>query len=144
MMGKLGMEEGEAIELSSWTKAYWRTHRRKLEQMHFDIGKQLPMYDNVMNQQREAVYSMLRTRRSGDPGRHEGNGSDVARGNHRAVLPSDAESGRPGSTEVQGPFGNGYDDEIAKAGACGERDRDIEPIPERVRAHFHSEGLVHR
>jgi preprotein translocase subunit SecA len=35
--------------------------QHKVEQMHFDIRKQLLAYDNVMNHQREAVYSERRT-----------------------------------------------------------------------------------
>lgn len=56
LMGKLGMEEGEAIEHGIITKSI-ETAQKKVEQMHFDIRRQLLMYDNVMNQQREAVYT---------------------------------------------------------------------------------------
>ncbi|EHM10276.1 preprotein translocase, SecA subunit [Thermanaerovibrio velox DSM 12556] len=55
LMSKLGMEEGESVEHSFLTKAI-ENAQRKVEQMHFDIRKQLLAYDNVMNQQREAVY----------------------------------------------------------------------------------------
>jgi preprotein translocase subunit SecA len=55
LMAKLGMEEGESVEHSFLTKAI-ENAQRKVEQMHFDIRKQLLAYDNVMNQQREAVY----------------------------------------------------------------------------------------
>lgn len=54
-MAKMGMEEGESVEHSLLTKAI-ENAQRKVEQMHFDIRKQLLAYDNVMNQQREAVY----------------------------------------------------------------------------------------
>lgn len=59
IMEKLGMEEGEAIEHSLLTKAI-ENAQRKVEQYHFDIRRQLLMYDNVMNQQREAVYGERR------------------------------------------------------------------------------------
>ncbi|WP_286952643.1 MULTISPECIES: preprotein translocase subunit SecA [Aminobacterium] len=55
IMEKLGMEEGEAIEHNLLTKAI-ESAQKKVEQMHFDIRRQLLSYDNVMNQQREAVY----------------------------------------------------------------------------------------
>ncbi|MEG1799493.1 MAG: preprotein translocase subunit SecA, partial [Synergistaceae bacterium] len=55
IMEKLGMEEGECIEHSLLSKAI-ENAQKKVEEMHFDIRKQLLSYDNVMNQQREAVY----------------------------------------------------------------------------------------
>jgi preprotein translocase subunit SecA len=55
LMGKLGMADGEAIESSMLTKVI-ESSQHKVEQMHFDIRKQLLAYDNVMNHQREAVY----------------------------------------------------------------------------------------
>ena len=55
IMGKLGMEEGECIEHPLLSKAI-ENAQKKVEEMHFDIRKQLLAYDNVMNQQREAVY----------------------------------------------------------------------------------------
>ncbi len=55
LMEKLGMQEGEALEHDFLSKAIERA-QKKVEEMHFDIRKQLLNYDNVMNQQREAVY----------------------------------------------------------------------------------------
>jgi len=55
-MGKLGMRDGEAIESGMLSKII-ESSQRKVEEMHFDIRKQLLAYDNVMNQQREAVYA---------------------------------------------------------------------------------------
>jgi len=49
------MEEGECIEHPLLSKAI-ENAQKKVEEMHFDIRKQLLAYDNVMNQQREAVY----------------------------------------------------------------------------------------
>lgn len=60
LMGKLGMEEGEAIEHPLLTRSI-ESAQKKVEEMHFDIRRQLLMYDNVMNQQREAVYGERRT-----------------------------------------------------------------------------------
>lgn len=55
IMEKLGMEEGECIEHNLLSRAI-ENAQRKVEEMHFDIRKQLLAYDNVMNQQREAIY----------------------------------------------------------------------------------------
>ena len=56
LMEKFGMEEGESIEHPLLTKAI-ASAQKKVEEMHFDIRKQLLAYDNVMNRQREAVYT---------------------------------------------------------------------------------------
>ncbi len=55
ILDKLGMEEGEAIEHSLLTRAI-EGAQKKVEMLHYDIRRQLLMYDNVMNRQREAVY----------------------------------------------------------------------------------------
>ncbi|MCE5201059.1 MAG: preprotein translocase subunit SecA [Synergistaceae bacterium] len=55
IMEKLGMEEGECIEHPLLSRAI-ENAQKKVEEMHFDIRKQLLAYDNVMNQQREAIY----------------------------------------------------------------------------------------
>ncbi|MDR3353675.1 MAG: preprotein translocase subunit SecA [Synergistaceae bacterium] len=55
IMTKLGMEEGESIEHALLSRTI-EGAQKKVEAMHFDIRKQLLSYDNVMNQQREAVY----------------------------------------------------------------------------------------
>ncbi|MDO5116470.1 MAG: preprotein translocase subunit SecA [Synergistaceae bacterium] len=56
IMDKLGMERGESIEHPLLSKAI-ENAQKKVEEMHFDIRKQLLAYDNVMNRQREAVYN---------------------------------------------------------------------------------------
>ena len=60
LMGRLGMKDGEAIESGMLSKVI-ESSQHKVEQMHFDIRKQLLAYDNVMNRQREAVYSERQT-----------------------------------------------------------------------------------
>ena len=56
LMGKLGLKDGEAIESGVLTRII-ENSQKKVEELHFDIRKQLLAYDNVMNQQREAVYA---------------------------------------------------------------------------------------
>ncbi len=55
IMQTLGLQEGERIEHPLLSKAI-ENAQKKVEQLHFEIRKQLLVYDNVMNQQREAVY----------------------------------------------------------------------------------------
>ena len=57
VMGRLGMQEGEEIQHPLLTRAI-ENAQTKVEAMNFDIRKQLLEYDNVMNKQREMVYSL--------------------------------------------------------------------------------------
>jgi len=56
MMMKLGFTEGEAIAHPWMNKAVERAQKR-VEAYNFEVRKQLLKYDEVMNQQREVIYS---------------------------------------------------------------------------------------
>ncbi len=57
IMDKLGMEEGQVIEHPLVTRAI-EVAQKRVEAHNFEIRKQLLEYDNVMNKQREAIYSL--------------------------------------------------------------------------------------
>jgi preprotein translocase subunit SecA len=59
IMTKMGAEEGEVIEHSMITRMIERA-QKKVEENNFGIRKRLLEYDNVMNQQREVIYSKRR------------------------------------------------------------------------------------
>lgn len=59
VMQKLGMEEGQPIEHKWITKSVERA-QKKVEENNFAIRKRLLEYDNVMNQQREVIYTRRR------------------------------------------------------------------------------------
>jgi len=59
MMDTLGMEEGQVIE-HPWVSRAIEVAQKRVETFNFEIRKQLLEYDNVMNKQREAIYSMRR------------------------------------------------------------------------------------
>src|SRR3989338_6232351 len=59
LMQKLGMEEGQEIEHPFITRAI-ETAQKRVEGRNFEIRKQLLEYDNVMNRQREVIYSERR------------------------------------------------------------------------------------
>ena len=59
IMEKLGLRDGEAIENAMVTRAVENAQKR-VEAHHFEIRKTLLDYDNVMNQQREVIYSLRR------------------------------------------------------------------------------------
>ena len=59
LMEKLGMEEGVPIEAKMVTRAIENAQKR-VEAHHFEMRKHLLEYDDVMNKQREVIYSMRR------------------------------------------------------------------------------------
>ncbi len=60
MMGALGLEEGQVIE-HPWITKSIEIAQRRVEQHNFEIRKQLLEYDNVMNKQREVIYTQRRS-----------------------------------------------------------------------------------
>jgi len=59
IMNTLGLEEGQVIE-HPWVSKSIEVAQRRVEQHNFEIRKQLLDYDNVMNKQREVIYSQRR------------------------------------------------------------------------------------
>ncbi len=59
MMAKLGMKEDEAI-VHPWMTSSVGKAQKRVEMQNFEIRKQLIKYDEVMNQQREVIYSYRR------------------------------------------------------------------------------------
>ncbi|MDE2009933.1 MAG: preprotein translocase subunit SecA [Candidatus Omnitrophica bacterium] len=60
LMDKLGMKEGEVIE-SRMVSGALEVAQKRVENYNFEIRKQLLDYDNVMNKQREVIYSLRRS-----------------------------------------------------------------------------------
>ncbi len=65
MMDRLGHKEGDVIQHSMITKSIERA-QRKVEENNFGIRKRLLEYDDVMNSQREVIYSKRRNALYGD------------------------------------------------------------------------------
>ena len=59
IMEKLGLEDGQTIENPLISRSIENAQKR-VEGHNFEIRKQLLDYDNVMNQQREVIYSLRR------------------------------------------------------------------------------------
>lgn len=55
MLGRLGLEEGEAI-VHPWINKALEKAQQKVEARNFDIRKNLLKYDDVMNDQRKAIF----------------------------------------------------------------------------------------
>src|SRR4051812_21912687 len=59
LMQRLGMEEGVPIEAGMVTRAIERA-QKQVEAQNFSVRKHLLEYDDVMNKQRESVYTLRR------------------------------------------------------------------------------------
>jgi preprotein translocase subunit SecA len=59
IMERLGLKEGDVIQHRMITRSVERA-QRKVEENNFGIRKRLLEYDNVMNQQREVIYTRRR------------------------------------------------------------------------------------
>ncbi|MCJ7811818.1 SEC-C domain-containing protein, partial [bacterium] len=65
VMDRLGIEEGEVITHPMITKSIERAQKR-VEMRNFEIRKHLLEYDNVMNKQREVIYTRRRRALEGE------------------------------------------------------------------------------
>ncbi|MBS1551792.1 MAG: preprotein translocase subunit SecA [Bacteroidetes bacterium] len=65
VMQRLGIQEGEAIEHKMITSSVERA-QKKVEENNFSIRKRLLEYDNVMNHQREVVYTKRKSALMGE------------------------------------------------------------------------------
>ena len=65
LMDRMGLKEGEVIQHSMITKSIERA-QKKVEENNFGIRKRLLEYDDVMNSQREVIYSKRRNSLKGE------------------------------------------------------------------------------
>lgn len=65
LMDRLGLKEGEVIQHSMITKSIERA-QKKVEENNFGIRKRLLEYDDVMNSQREVIYSKRKNALKGE------------------------------------------------------------------------------
>ncbi len=65
VVDRLGMEENEALESSMLSRAI-ENAQKKVEENHFGVRKRLVEYDDVMNFQREGIYTRRRNAISGE------------------------------------------------------------------------------
>ena len=65
VVDRMGMEEGEALESSMLSSSIEKA-QKKVEENNFGIRKRLLEYDDVMNSQREVIYTKRRNALSGE------------------------------------------------------------------------------
>ncbi len=68
MMDRFGMNDEQPIEANMVNKAIENAQKR-VEGMHFDSRKNIIEYDDVMNQQRKAIYGLRKAILAADPAR---------------------------------------------------------------------------
>ncbi|HXB96810.1 MAG TPA: SEC-C metal-binding domain-containing protein, partial [bacterium] len=92
LMGRLGMTDEEAIEHSMINRSIERA-QKSVESHHFDIRKRLLEYDDVMNRQREVVYSRRQALLEGEDIRPDVLAMvlDLAESHFDLVCPAEAE-----------------------------------------------------
>ena len=95
-MQRLGMEEGVPIEHGMVTKAIERA-QKQVEAQNFATRKHLLEYDDVMNKQRENVYTLRRELLEGQIKRRRGRDRRFTRLRH---APSPRNSSRTSSTRT--------------------------------------------
>jgi preprotein translocase subunit SecA len=88
IMDSLGMEEGVPIE-HPWVTRSVENAQKKVEARNFDIRKNLLDYDDVMNQQRKAVYTLRREVLEGKYTIKKGDEED-----ERSIPPLDEETAK--------------------------------------------------
>ena len=140
LMGKLGMKDGEAIESPMLSKII-ESSQKKVEEMHFDIRKQLLAYDNVMNQQREAIYSERSEILTSSLEEMQLYGWDVIHGIINDTLDKyfpegqEADPSRAAS-RLRGLFGNGAESRIAEVDTRTDMEGMREEIIDVIKARY--------
>jgi preprotein translocase subunit SecA len=91
LMERLGMEEDVPIEAPLVNRAI-ENAQTKVEAMHFDTRKNLFEYDNVMNEQRKAIYALRK---------------QILEGRYRPDLTENAENKEQGARQAGAPEKSG-------------------------------------
>ncbi|HVT04955.1 MAG TPA: preprotein translocase subunit SecA [Thermoanaerobaculia bacterium] len=101
LMQRLGMEDGVPIEHGMVSRAIERA-QKQVEGRNFEIRKHLLEYDDVMNKQRESIYSLRRNILEGREGREYvlNAAEDIARFLVETHLPEDDTKGEWNEPEV--------------------------------------------
>ena len=99
IMGRLGMKEGEAIIAPMVSRAIERAQRR-VEEQNFSSRKHLLEYDDVMNQQRQVIYTMRNEMLNSKHSELEFIASTIKRLVHQAFQESSPE-GKLDSTQLE-------------------------------------------
>ena len=84
LMDRMGAQEGEVLDASAASRGPSSSAQKRVELQNFQARKRLLEYDDVMNQQREVIYSLRRVRARRRRGAQGRSGQDDRRGDHAA------------------------------------------------------------
>ncbi len=136
IMERLGLEEGQVLE-HPWLNKSIENAQRRVEQQNFSIRKRTLEYDDVMNKQREVIYSFRSEVVSSEDVRAflYDIVEDVVSERVQAVTPGDEESLEAFIAWVNSVFPIGLGKE-ALAGESAEAEKIIATVTERVRQAY--------
>ncbi len=114
-MERLGMEEGVPIEAGMVTRSIERA-QKQVEGRNFDIRKHLLEYDDVMNKQRESVYTLRRSILDGREGKDYilNSADDIVDYQVETHVPDDARE-QPNATELNAELWDYFGVDLASA-----------------------------
>ncbi len=117
MMDRLGMEEDIPIESKMVSKSVQRA-QKQVEGRNFGIRKHLLEYDDVMNKQREAVYTLRRQILDGSEGRNYilRIVDDIIAGLLEEHCPPDADPEDWNTSALEGAYQRYFDIDVADLG----------------------------
>src|SRR5258708_30782408 len=115
-MERLGMEEGVPIEAGMVTRSIERA-QKQVEGRNFDARKHLLEYDDVMNKQRESVYTLRRSILDGREGKEYilNSADDIVDYLVETHVPDDARE-QPNTTELNAELWDYFGVDLASAG----------------------------
>jgi preprotein translocase subunit SecA len=114
-MERLGMEEGVPIEAGMVTRSIERA-QKQVEGRNFDARKHLLEYDDVMNKQRESVYTLRRSILDGREGKEYilNSADDIVDYLVETHVPDDARE-QPNTTELNAELWDYFGVDLASA-----------------------------
>src|SRR5258707_14902355 len=138
-MEKLGMEEGVPIEHGMVTRSIERA-QKQVEGRNFEARKHLLEYDDVMNKQRESVYTLRRSILDGREGKDYilNAADDIVDYLVESHVPDDARE-QPNATELNAELYDYFGVDVAGAGAdldAMKRDEVKERVTEAVNRKY--------
>src|SRR5881409_3371183 len=124
-MERLGMEEGVPIEHRMVTRSIERA-QKQVEARNFDARKHLLEYDDVMNKQRESIYTLRRSILEGREGKEYilNAAADIAEFLVDTHVPEDARE-QPNVTELNAELFDLFGIDLKSAGVDGTTPPDV-------------------
>jgi preprotein translocase subunit SecA len=136
LMQRLGMEEGVPIEHGMVTRAIERA-QKQVEGRNFEARKHLLEYDDVMNKQRESIYTLRRSILDGREGKDYivNAADDIVDFLVQSHIPEDAQE-HPNENELNAELFDFFGVDLKSAGV-DVNSMKVEEVKERLREAVH-------